>query len=70
VFVPDTNVVSELRKAESGKADPNVTAWAASFPDNLMFLSAISVMELETGVLLLSGVPRLSSGGDTLSLVG
>ncbi|SCZ84782.1 hypothetical protein [Nitrosomonas mobilis] len=59
-----------MRKAESGKADPNVTAWAAGFPGNLMFLPAISVLELETGVLLLSGVPRLSSGGDTLSLVG
>lgn len=52
MFVPDTNVVSELRKAESGKAGPNVTAWAAGFPDNLMFLSAISVLELGTGVLL------------------
>lgn len=52
MFVLDTNVVSELRKAKTGKADPNVTAWAASIPVNQMFLSAISVLELETGVLL------------------
>ena len=32
MFVLDTNVVSELRKAKAGKADKNVTAWAASVP--------------------------------------
>ena len=26
----DTNVVSELRKVRTGRADPNVVAWAAS----------------------------------------
>ena len=30
MFVLDTNVVSELRKVRSGKADANVTAWAES----------------------------------------
>ena len=30
MFVLDTNVVSELRMAKAGKADPNVIAWAAS----------------------------------------
>jgi predicted nucleic acid-binding protein len=52
MFVLDTNVVSELRKAKAGKADQNVTAWAASVPVGQMFLSAISILELETGVLL------------------
>lgn len=52
MFVVDTNVVSELRKAKAGKADPNVSAWAASIPANQLFLSAISVLELEAGVLL------------------
>lgn len=52
MFVLDTNVISELRKAKSGKADPNVTAWAAGIPVNHLFLSVISVLELETGVLL------------------
>jgi hypothetical protein len=28
MFVLDTNVVSELRKAKAGKADKNVTTWA------------------------------------------
>jgi toxin FitB len=53
MFVLDTNVVSELRKAKAGKADRHVTAWAARTPAGSMFLSAITVLELETGVLLI-----------------
>jgi toxin FitB len=52
MFVLDTNVVSELRKSSTGKADLNVTAWARRVPAGSLFLSAISVLELETGVLL------------------
>lgn len=52
MFVLDTNVVSEMRKAGAGKANPGVTAWARSVPAALMFLSAISLHELEHGVLL------------------
>lgn len=51
MFLLDTNVVSELRKARSGKADANVTAWAGSVPYASLFISAITVLELEMGVL-------------------
>lgn len=52
MYLLDTNVVSELRKAKSGKADAGVIAWAAGLPASELFLSAISVLELEMGVLL------------------
>ena len=52
MFVLDTNVVSELRKAKSRKADANVTSWAASVPASALFLAAVTILELETGVLL------------------
>jgi toxin FitB len=52
MFVLDTNVVSELRKAKAGKADRNVAAWAAGVPADALFVSAITILELETGVLL------------------
>ena len=52
MFVLDTNVVSELRHGKTGKADPNVIAWAASVPPSALFLSAITVLELETGIRL------------------
>jgi len=52
MFVLDTNVVSELRKVRAGKANRGVSAWAREVPGELMFLSVISLHELEHGVLL------------------
>ena len=51
MFVLDTNVVSELRKVRLGKADANVAAWAQSVDAADLFVSAITIMELELGVL-------------------
>lgn len=53
MFVLDTNVVSELRKANTGKADANVVAWANSVLPASLFLSVISILELEMGILLI-----------------
>lgn len=52
MFVLDTNVVSELRKVRAGKADPAVAAWARGTSSGLLFLSVVSLHELEHGVLL------------------
>jgi predicted nucleic acid-binding protein len=52
MFLLDTNVVSELRKAKAGKADSGVTCWARSVPAGSLFLSAIVILELELGTLL------------------
>lgn len=52
MFLLDTNVVSELRKARADRADKNVTAWAAGASAASMFVSVITVQELEIGVLL------------------
>jgi toxin FitB len=51
IFILDTNVVSELRKAKASRADPNLTTWAASVSAGSLFLSAITILELETGTL-------------------
>lgn len=53
MFLLDTNIVSELRKAKGGKANKNVTSWAESVSATSMFLSAITILELETGILLI-----------------
>jgi predicted nucleic acid-binding protein len=50
----DTNVVSELRKLRSGCADPQVSQWAASVPLGGFFISAITLLEVEQGVLLVA----------------
>lgn len=51
MFILDTNVVSELRKAHTGKIDPNVSAWAESVDASRLYLSSVTVMELELGIL-------------------
>jgi predicted nucleic acid-binding protein len=50
MFVLDTNVVSELRKKNN--ADRNVAKWASGQLTPQLFISVITVMELEYGVLL------------------
>jgi len=52
MFVLDTNVVSELRKASAGRANVGVTDWANDISATLLFMSVISLHELEHGVLL------------------
>lgn len=52
MYVLDTNVVSELRKIRLGSADKNVAQWADSVDTADLYLSAITVQELEIGVLL------------------
>lgn len=49
MFVLDTNIVSELRKPD--RANARVTAWAAGVAEDEMYLSAMSVLELELGIL-------------------
>ncbi len=49
MFILDTNVISELRRLE--KADPMVVLWASSLPVASFFLSSITLLELELGVL-------------------
>ncbi|MDN7631477.1 type II toxin-antitoxin system VapC family toxin [Burkholderia cenocepacia] len=51
MFVLDTNVVSELRKVRAGKADGNMAAWCSTVDASVLFVSAITIMELEAGVL-------------------
>jgi predicted nucleic acid-binding protein len=51
MFVLDTNVVSELRKAGDGKADANVVAWVSSVDAATLYLSTVTLLELELGIL-------------------
>lgn len=53
MFLLDTNIVSELRKVKTGKADKNVVAWAETVATNDLFLSAMTILELELGISLL-----------------
>lgn len=52
MFLLDTNVVSELRKVRLGQADEQVARWADSVNAADLYLSAITIQELEIGILL------------------
>ena len=50
MFLLDTNVVSELRRAATGEADEHLVAWASGIESGALYLSSISLLELEIGV--------------------
>ncbi len=64
MFVLDTNVVSELRRARGRKANRNVVRWRISVDTNLLYLSSITVHELEVGILQLER--RHAASGEAL----
>lgn len=53
MYLLDTNVIAELRKAESRKIDQKVLAWANSVSAVRLFLSVVTILELEMGTLLI-----------------
>ena len=53
MFLLDTNVISEVRKASAGRADPNVIAWLSARDAAACYVSAITLMELDLGILLI-----------------
>lgn len=48
MYLVDTNVISELRNPRT--ANRNVVAWDASVSRSFLYISTVSVMELEIGV--------------------
>jgi predicted nucleic acid-binding protein len=53
MFLLDAKVVSELRKVQAGSADQGVSSWAETVDAGALFISAITVLELELGILLI-----------------
>lgn len=59
MYLLDTNVISELRKAPAGRADANVVAWAAGVTIPMLFTSSITILEIEIGVLQIERKDRV-----------
>ncbi len=49
MFVLDANVISELRHGKPHQS-PEVRAWAGAQPASRLYLSAITILELEMGI--------------------
>lgn len=61
-YLVDTNVLSELRRRD--RTHPRVAAWADEIDGSDLFLSVITVLEIEAGALMLAR--RDSAQGDIL----
>jgi len=64
MYLLDTNVVSELRKVGGGRAEPKVAQWAQSVETASLFVSVITIQELEIGIQL--AMRRDSTQGELL----
>ncbi len=65
MFVLDTNVVSELRYGKPNQSTV-VRVWAAAQPASTLYLSAITILELELGIQSLER--RIPPQGSALRL--
>jgi predicted nucleic acid-binding protein len=50
MYLLDTHVLVELRKAHAGEANAGVAAWARRVAPASLFLSALTVSEMELGI--------------------
>ncbi|MGC8341571.1 hypothetical protein [Pantoea ananatis] len=69
----DNPILSELRKAGTPRVDPHVLAWANAIDLDSTFISALTRLETETGILRLEGLngeqaQRLRHGYQTQEL--
>jgi predicted nucleic acid-binding protein len=64
MFLLDTPVLLELRKAGSERIDAGVLSWATATPRQRLFVSALSCLDLERAVLTLERTDK--TGGAAL----
>jgi len=49
MYLLDTNVLSELRRRD--RIDPRVAAWADTVEQDALYLSVVTILEVELGIL-------------------
>ena len=64
MYLLDTNVVSEMKRISAGHGNAQVAHWLGQVEDSKLYLSAITVLELELGCLLMQR--RDKSQGEVL----
>ena len=58
MYLLDTGVVLELRKARAGQSDPGLAAWAAGVARQKLFISALNLLEMESAAARLARKDR------------
>src|SRR5690242_3156300 len=49
MYILDTDVISELRRRD--RIDPNALSWLDTIPESELFISAITIFEIQRGAL-------------------
>ncbi len=62
MYLLDTNVISETRKVNTGRANSGVAHWTAKISEQDMFVSVITLMEIEQGILQLKRKDTAQAG--------
>ncbi|MBE9590703.1 type II toxin-antitoxin system VapC family toxin [Moraxella sp. K127] len=52
MFLLDTNIISEMRKIKTGRANANVTRWAEHLNIQETYLNSVIIGEIYRGILL------------------
>lgn len=63
MYLLDTGVVLELRKAKTAQSDPGLTAWAAGIARQKLFISALNLLEIENAAARLGKKDRVAGLG-------
>ena len=58
MYLLDTGVVLELRKARAGQSDPGLAAWAGGVARQKLFISALNLLEIENAAARLGRKDR------------
>ena len=58
MFLLDTGIVLELRKAKAAGSDAGLAAWAAGIPRQKLFISALNLLEIENAAARLGRKDR------------
>jgi len=66
MYLLDTDVVFELRKAKAGRTDAGLAAWAAGVARQNLFISAITLLEFETAIGRLDRKDKDKAGAEGL----
>ena len=64
MYLLDTPIIAELRKARTGDTDPGLILWASRVARPSLFISALSLLEIEGGIAQVA--KRDKPAGDTL----
>ena len=62
MYLLDTHIVLELRRAKAGRTDAGLASWAAGASPQALFISALTLLELETTVERLERKDKAAGG--------